>query len=180
MRRRGGIEGRRGRRRVAAAALLLAASVALAGTCVAQEDPTRRDEFGLKPYDGSDKDLSLPDPVLDRGWPAPQPGDEPPGVAADEDEIDPFKDETAPPRPVDRPPVPSQVEQPKLAPRPLVGPDGKLDFGSPSPEPDAIPGVILEPEIDEPSDVDDEDNAPSPLDRGDAEFHKEANDPGEW
>jgi len=159
---------------------LFAWSVALAGPAYAVEDPNRRDEFGLKPDDGSDDDLSLPDPVLDRGWPAPKPGDAPPGIAADEDEIDPFKDETAPPRAIDRPPIPSEPEKPKLPPRPVVGPDGRLDAGSPAYVPDPIPSDILEPEIDEPSEIDDEDNAPSPLERGDAQFHDETNDPGEW
>jgi hypothetical protein len=158
------------------AALLAAASLALVAPCAAQEDPNRRDEFGLKPDDGSDGELSLPDPVLDRSWPAPAPGDQPPAVAPDEDEIDPFKDETAPPPPVMAVPPPP-AEPPK---RPLVGPDGKLDAGSPEAVPDPIPSDIVEPGIDEPSEIDEEDNAPSPLDRGDADFHKETNDPGEW
>mgnify|MGYP001081354004 CR=1 FL=1 len=52
------------------------AALAFALTCTfiatlsyAAEDPTRRDEYGIKPGDGSDKDLALPDKVLDRGWP---------------------------------------------------------------------------------------------------------------
>jgi hypothetical protein len=163
---------------LAAAAFLLAVSPC--APVAAEEDPTRRDEFGLKPDDGSDKDLALPDPVLDRSWPVPGPGDHPPAVAPDEDEIDPFNDEDAPPPAVKRPPVPSGTDKPKLPPRPLVGPDGRLDAGSPSPEPDPIPGEILEPEIDEPSEIDREDNAPSPLDRGDTDFRNESNDPGEW
>jgi hypothetical protein len=160
--------------------LLLAASFVITEVGGAQEDPARRDEFGLKPDDGRDGELSLPDPVLDRSWPVPEPGDSPPGIAPDEDEIDPFKDETAPPPPVKRPPVPSEVEKPALPPRPMIGPDGKLDTGSPSPETDPIHGDILEPEIDEPSEIDEEDRAPSPLDRGDTDFNRETNDPGEW
>lgn len=167
-------------RNVLAAAVFVAA-LAAAAASFAQEDPTRRDEFGLKPDDGSDKDLALPDPVLDRSWPTPPAGDRPPAVASDEDEIDPFHDEDAPPpAPVKRPPAPSETGKPRLPARPLVGPDGRIDAGSPSPEPDPIPGQILEPEIDEPSEIDEEDQAPSPLDRGDADFEDETNDPGEW
>jgi hypothetical protein len=163
-----------------AAALFVATLHALAVTSVAQDDPARRDEFGLKPDDGRDKELLLPDPVLDRSWPAPAPGDEPPAFAPDEDEIDPFRDETPPPPPVERPPAPSEVHKPNLPPRPLVGPDGKFDAGSPSAEPDPVPSDVFEPELDEPSEIDREDNAPSPLDRGDTDFHNETGDPGEW
>ncbi len=163
-----------------ALALLLASSVAFAAPSVAEEDPGRRDEFGLKPDDGSDKDLALPDPVLDRGWPSHKAGDAPPHVAPDEDEIDPFRDEAAPPPPVKRLPAPSETGKPQLAPRPLVSPDGRIDAGSPAPEPDPTPPDAVEPEVDEPSEIDDEDNAPSPLDRGDADFHDETDDPGEW
>jgi hypothetical protein len=163
-----------------AAALGLATLPALAATDVAQVDPSRRDEFGLKPDDGSDKELLLPDPVLDRSWPVPGPGAEPPAFAPDEDETDPFKDETAPPPPDKDAPAPSEAEKPALPARPLVGPDGRLDAGSPSAEPDPVLSDILEPEIDEPSEIDREDNAPSPLDRGDTDFHNETGDPGEW
>jgi hypothetical protein len=159
-------------------AIVLAMAATTASIGVAAEDPTLRDEFGLKPDDGTDKDLSLPDPVLDRNWPMTGPGGDPPSVAPDEDEIDPFNDESAPP--VERPPATSEVEKPKLPTRPLVGPDGKLDFGSPAPEIDPVPADILEPEIDEPSEIDDEDRAPSPLDRGDTDFHDETRDPGDW
>ena len=147
----------------------------------AVDDPNRHDEFGLKPDDGSDDELSLPDPVLDRNWPAPAPGEDsrPPAIAPDEDEIDPFKDEDAPPPPDERlAPAPTPIV-PKPG-QPLVGPDGKIDPGTPAAEPDPTPPDPIEPEIDEPSEIDKEDSAPSPLDRGDAEFHKETNDPGDW
>jgi hypothetical protein len=162
-----------------AAALFVATLHAFAATSVAQDDPERRDEFGLKPDDGRDKELLLPDPVLDRSWPAPAPGDEPPAFAADEDEIDPFRDDTAPPPPLQALPPPPAEPSTRPA-RPLVGPDGKVDAGSPSAEPDPVPSDIFEPELDEPSEIDREDNAPSPLDRGDTDFHNEAGDPGEW
>ncbi|MFN2427843.1 MAG: hypothetical protein ABR587_15510, partial [Candidatus Binatia bacterium] len=103
------------------------------GVAVAQSqrDSSRRDEFGLMPRDSADKDLSLPDPVLDRGWPAPKPGDNsvpPPNVAPDEDELDPFDEEIAPaPEP---PPTweDEEPEQPDSAPE---APDGRPDPGSP-------------------------------------------------
>lgn len=173
--------------------LLLALSLlfapAISSVVHAAEDPNARDEFGLKPDDGTDKDLSLPDPMLDRNWPGPKPGEgtHHPAVEPDEDETDPFQDRDAPPPPVkkDLPGSEAPGARPAAKPRPLVGPDGKLDAGSPQGEPDPIPPDIDEPdidepEIDEPSEIDDEDREPSPLDKDDAEFNDEMKDPGEW
>jgi hypothetical protein len=154
------------------AAATLAFASPLVATSHAADDPDRHDEFGLKPDDGSDKELSLPDPVLDRNWPAPKPGDDthPPRVAPDEDEIDPFKDDDAPPPPVKGlPPLPE--EPPKGAER---ASDENLHELMPSPSGE------IDPEVDEPSDLEDEDRAPSPLERGDSDYDNETKDPKDW
>jgi len=146
------------------------------------QDRPRRDEFGVIPEDAVDKDLSLPDPILDRNWPAPRPGDKvlpPAEIAPDEGDVDPFDEDIAPTRPPTSPP-PGAPSAPARPNRPLVGPDGKYDAGTPVPEPDPAAPIEPEPEINEPSEVDEEDNAPSPLDRDDQGFEQEMNDPGDW
>jgi len=148
----------------------------------AGQDPPRRDEFGVIPEDAVDKDLTLPDPVLDRTWPGPRPGDKigpPQNIAPDEDETDPFADEIAP-SPAPRAGSDESGEKPSRPARPPVGPDGKYDAGSPLPEADPDPPAIIEPEINEPSEIEEEDNRPSPLDRDDDAYDQESGDPGEW
>lgn len=171
--------------RVLLLAVVVTAAFATSAFAVSEagQEPPRRDEFGLIPEDAVDKDLTLPDPVLDRTWPTPRPGDNaipPKPIAPDEDEIDPFREEVAP-APVPKPaPAGEGQASPPPPPRPLVGPDGKRDTGTPIPEPDPYSAPILEPELNEPSEIDDEDNRPSPLDQDDAEFDDETNDPGDW
>jgi hypothetical protein len=54
----------------------------------ARHDPPRRDEFGLVPEEPRDEDLSLPDPVLDRTWSGPKPGEVRPAPGSDEPQGD--------------------------------------------------------------------------------------------
>jgi len=165
-----------------ACAVLFACAVPAYAVSSSEQDRPRRDEFGVIPEDAVDEDLTLPDPILDRTWPAPRPGDQvgpPKQIAPDEDEIDPFREEVVP-VPVPKTAPPREAIAPPPPPRPLVGPDGKRDPGTPVPELEPYPAPILEPEINEPSEIDEEDNRPSPLDRDDAEFDQETNDPGDW
>jgi hypothetical protein len=147
-------------------------------------DPPRRDEFGLIPDDATDKDLTLPDPVLDRTWPGPAPGDadaHPSHVEPDEDKTDPFHDKDAPAPPprggdADRG---GDEKAPSRAPAPLGGPDGKRDIGSPVPEPDPDLPDVLERNDTGSSDMEKEDSEPSPLDQDDRQYKQETEDPEE-
>jgi len=171
----------RSRAAVVACALVIAATAPAFAVSTVGQDPPRRDEFGVIPEDAVDKDLTLPDPILDRTWPGPRPGDKaapPQEIAPDEDETDPFEDDVVPvPQP--KAPPADDGEAPRRPTRPLVGPDGKFDTGSPLPQADPVEPDAIEPEIDEPSELED-DSRPSPLDRDDDEFHQETDDPGEW
>jgi hypothetical protein len=170
---------------------LVAGSGLAASAASSVADPApRRDEFGVVPEDNKDKDLSLPDPVLDRTWPSPNPGApdaRPEHVAPDENQTDPFKDDEASP-PLKPPPYgthtpPGQADDEKPAPKPqrlLVAPDGKYDVGSPSAEPEPDPPDALEPDVDDPSEIEKDDARPSPLDKDDEDFDEESDDPGEW
>ncbi|MFN2378498.1 MAG: hypothetical protein ABR538_18355 [Candidatus Binatia bacterium] len=170
-----------------AAVVLLAWSAGVAGAeSKSAQDPPRRDEFGVVPEDATDKDLLLPDPVLDRNWPGPRPGlgDADPGyIAPDEGELDPFRVEEAPP-PLPAPAAPdAEGEQEKVPTRPLrplIGPDGKIDSGSPVPE--AEPGDLDFLELDEAerNEMEEEESRPSPLEHDDSEFNDEMGDPGDW
>ena len=177
---------------LAIAALLLA--LPAASPAIAADDHDDHDELGLKPEDGSDKDLALPDPVLDRSWPGPKPGEQgkkgAEKIAPDEDADDPFRqnerreeEEVAPPLPPFPKPqyVPPPVESaPRPPARPPVGPDGRYDAGSPMPEVDPEAPDVLGRDEPEPSELEREEREPSPLDRDDEEFHDEADDPGDW
>ena len=169
-----------------ACALIAACGTAGFGASTSGQDPPRRDEFGLVPEDATDKDLSLPDPVLDRTWPGLRPGEgaaPPPAVAPDEDETDPFEDETAPPPAKKMPRADEAEEEP--APRrpapPLIGPDGRRDGGSPMAQPDPDLPDVLERDVPEPSEIEKEESRPSPLDRDIDDDDQEMGDPyEEW
>lgn len=168
------------------AIVCLALPLAAAAASTDTHDPPRRDEFGVIPEDGLDSDLSLPDPVLDRTWPMPTPGApdlHPPKLAPDEEIIDPFADdeERSPAKPsaLDGDEY-EDAERPRRKPSPLIGRDGRLDAGSPLPAADPAEAGILEPELREPSEIEQEENMPSPLDLGDEEFGSESGDPEEW
>lgn len=141
-----------------------------AGAACAQE----RDEFGLRPDVPHDDQLMLPDPVLDRSWPMPEPGEgtAPPAVAPDEDEIDPFSEQERP-----APPPPDEEEELD------EGYDGRyvapLPAPTPVPEPDPFADALVEPEVDEPAGLADEDE-PSPLDLDEQRYREEASDDGDW
>jgi hypothetical protein len=161
-------------------ALLLVGS--MPGACAFAQtsagDEPEQDEFGVVPKEDTDKDLSLPDPVLDRTWPSPRPGSpnaRPSKIAPDEDETDPFAGD-----PAVRPDEPSTHESKDdpVPPRPafpLTGPDGKLEKHPSSSE----RADVLEPDPREPAEIDEEEN-PSPLEKGDKEYGQESDDPGEW
>lgn len=146
----------------------------------------RRDEFGLVPEDSTDRDLSLPDRVLDRGWPGTPPGAAGvpvPKVAPDEAEIDPFNDYEPAPMPSPQPQEEEdgeEAEQPTRPYRPPVGPDGHQDPGTPVTEPEPSYADVLEYDDHEPSEIEMEENLPSPLDYDDEQFNDEAGDPAEW
>jgi len=143
-------------------------------------DEPRRDEFGVVPEAPGDPDLSLPDPVLDRTWPAPKPGDHrraPEKIDPDEDKDDPFLDEDAPP--------PPRAAQPGLAPDfqppaarptpPIAGSDGKAEADTPVPEPNRELPDVLTPDL--PENQQEEERQPSPLDEDDEKYNRESEDP---
>lgn len=159
-------------------------------------DAVQRDEYGVIPDPPRDNDLSLPDPVLDRNWPSRRPGERghgPEPLVPDEHKEDPFYEEAEelPPREVA--PPPGAVVPPDSVPgangavpsrRPLppipAGPDGRLDDGTPVPEP--APGLpdVLTPDVPALSDMEREEREASPLHNDDEEFNREAGDPAEW
>lgn len=175
---------------VALLSLLLSTTAASAQSSD-RNAPPRRDEFGRIPEDASDKDLVLPDRVLDRNWPGMEPGRSrvaPPAVASDEEQIDPFREKEDLPQP-----TPGELQRraeeraeeagtPKTPPpaRPPVGPDGRYDMGSPIAEVDPAFPDMLEMDKEELSEIEIEENFPSPLDVDDGAFDMEAGDPGEW
>lgn len=148
------------------------------------QDPPRRDEFGILPEDATDKDLLLPDPILDRNWPGPRPGQgeaHPGYIAPDEGQLDPFQEEAPPPPAPAAPDTDGEQERaPSRPPRPLVGPDGKLDSGSPFPEADPDERDFLELDEQERNEMEEEEARPSPLEHDDSEFNDEMGDPGDW
>ncbi len=140
--------------------------LAAAGTALSQE----RDEFGLKPDAPHDDELVLPDPVLDRSWPMPEPGEgaPPAAVAPDEDEVDPFAEEDRRPAPPPEDEHGEDVDEEEAPAPPAAAPD-----------PDPYFAPVLEPEVDEPAGLREEDE-PSPLDLDDQRFRDEAGDDGDW
>ena len=155
----------------AAGSLALVAMLAAGRACAGEGDagagereapaakaPRRHDQFGLVPEEPRDEELVLPDPVLDRTWQGPKPGEgaatrEP--IAPDEKEHDPFED-------LDAPKPGAKGDGAKgnagaggaAAPRTrgLVGPDGHRDPGTPPPEIDPdLPDVLTRdaPDLDE-------------------------------
>lgn len=149
------------------------------------EDPPRRDEFGLVPRQAADKDLALPDPHLDRNWPGAGPGQgggRPVRIASDEDDVDPFRPEAAPTPAPAAPEAGEEGEEkaPARPPRPLIGTDGKLDAGSPTPEAEPGDPDFLELDEHERNEMEEEESRPSPLEHNDSEFNDEMGDPGEW
>lgn len=162
--------GRRSRRMTIAAAglvLLVGSAPATAGNGVT----AKRDEFGIVPEEAHDKDLLLPDPVLDRTWPGPKPG-EGHRVA----ETGPEEDDERVPEPEEEPAAPSKRQtQPKDAydtrspPRPpiaIVGPDGRRDPGTPAPEIDPALPDVLGKDAPDLSDLERDEARPSTYDRG--------------
>lgn len=152
-------------RLVAAAGSLALAAMLAAGRAGAGEGdagtakaPRRHDEFGLVPEEPRDEELVLPDPVLDRTWRGPKPGEGPATrepIAPDEKEHDPFEDLDAP-----KPGAKGSAAQGNggtggaAAPRSgsLVGPDGHRDPGTPPPEIDPdLPDVLTRdaPDLDD-------------------------------
>jgi hypothetical protein len=179
-------------RRAAVLALVLAAVLA-AGAARADDDapakaPPKRDEFGLVPDDAEDHDLVLPDPVLDRTWPGPKPGEggkPPEKIAPGEKDDDDFEEDKLPPvegpAPAPKPQDGDKAEEPERRPdQPLVGPDGRRDAGSPAVEPDPEQKDPLERDEFEKSDIEQEDAEPDPLQQDDEKFNKESGDPDEW
>ncbi len=176
-------------RRVLTGCAIVTLLVMPAGAAVpTSDDAARHDEFGLIPDDGADKDLYLPDPVLDRTWPGPKPGEDgknPEKIAPDEDKDDPFLDEDAPapPPPSKAAPEPDRDEglrSPTRSAPPPVGPDGKREPGSPAPELDPDLPDVLEPDVSEPSEIEKDESRPSPLDKDDEQYDEESSDPAEW
>jgi len=181
-------------RRLAATGLLVAGFALFARSAVAEMDTKeqpRRDEFGLVPEDAADKELILPDPVLDRTWPLTKPGDPrrvPEKIAPEEGSDDPFEDKSAPPPPPPRPAPrpdpdakPDDDEKPTSQPAPPpVAPDGRRDAGSPVPEHDPdVPDLLERDPLSDPTDIEEEEGQPSPLDQDDQQFDSEFSDPGE-
>lgn len=172
-------------RRSAAVALAVALLLAAAAPDSAADprgDPPRRDEFGLVPEEPRDRDLALPDPVLDRTWPGPKPGAAGPAVEPDEPEGDerrPSMDGDAAPllpkRPGDAPAAAKPAPRPAA---PRVGPDGRRDPGSPAPELDPALPDVLERDAPDLSDLEKDEARPSPLDRGGDPYADDAGDPG--
>lgn len=170
--------------------LAMIACIALAPRVMAASsdaaDPPRRDEFGVVPEDPEDSELSLPDPVLDRNWPMPvpgAPGAKPQRIAPDEAEIDPFAEENVRPHRPEPEPEDGGIEEgltPPRKPAPALAPDGKPDGGIPVPAAAPAEPDILEPEIREETELEQEENGPSPLEKDDQEFDRESGDPGEW
>lgn len=154
----------------------------------AKKEPPKRDEFGLVPDDAEDKDLILPDPVLDRTWPGPKPGEggaPPERIAPDEKDDDDFDEDKLPPveaePPAPKPDAKDKAGEPPRRPdAPLVGPDGKRDEGSPKVEPDPEQKDPLERDEFDKSDLEKEDGEPDPLEQDDEKFNKETADPAEW
>lgn len=181
-------------RRLAAAGLIVVGVALFAQGATAEMDTKeqpRRDEFGLVPEDAADKELILPDPVLDRTWPMPKPGDPrnvPEKIAPDEDVDDPFHDKDAPPPPPPRPePRPDPDAKPDADDKPAsqpapppMAPDGKRDIGNPVPAPDPdVPDILERDPLSDPTDIEKEEGQPSPLDQDDDQFDHEFSDPGE-
>ena len=171
-----------------ALALVLALRLPAGAAVPTSDDAARHDEFGLIPDDGADKDLYLPDPVLDRTWPGPKPGEDgknPEKIAPDEDKDDPFLDDDAPapPPPSKTAPRPYRDEKLETPPRPApppVGPDGKRDAEDPASGAAPEPPEILEHDVSEPSEIEKDESRPSPLDKDDEQYDDESGDPVEW
>lgn len=155
-----------------AVALLLAAVAPLAFALPAMAQDPEYDEFGRIPAgEPGDKDLSLPDPVLDRTWPDLTPG-QPEPLVPEDDEGDLFEspgEPTRPTKPEPRDQAPPEPRAPRPE-RPLIGPDGKLDAGSPLVEPAPHVPEVLERDVPEPSEMEEEENRPSPLDQREEDF----------
>ncbi|HEY2774549.1 MAG TPA: hypothetical protein VGK20_10940 [Candidatus Binatia bacterium] len=159
------------------AATALAAS---AGSPPTPESPSvaalPHDQYGVIPGGAVDSDLVLPDPVLDRNWDPPKPGEpgsEPAKLTKDEDELDPFKDSAAPPPPVDG----AAGDDPaSLTPEQLQARlDAMQNHGAA--QPSAAGQGIHQDVVDPPSP--DAGLERSPLDEDDAKFRKEEKD-GDW
>jgi hypothetical protein len=160
-------------KRAAVIALARAAAVLLAGFVVVVEacpgvaaaeyrDPPRRDEFGLVPEEPRDEDLKLPDPVLDRTWAGPKPGEEAAAKAAGEPEgeADPEAPEAPdadPPEASDpgKPPDRARPRAPDAGPHDLDRPASEPDFDSLRPEPRRQSGDPLEDEAGDDGDLGD-------------------------
>jgi hypothetical protein len=157
------------RRRVPLGGATLAASLLfLSVSSATAEEAPRYDEFGRVPADATDPDLTLPDPVLDRTWKGPTPGDpaSAPKALPGDDAPDPFAEEE-PSRPAKPPPrVEKAYDVPP--PRPSAMPDGR-------PDPGDVPYTDTE-EYDSPLG---EAPDPSPLEQEEMHFEHEMSDPGE-
>lgn len=149
-------------------ALAIAASPALAE----YRDPPKRDEFGVIPEDARDKDLVLPDPVLDRTWSGPKPGEGPRAVEQepeqDDDRVPAPGEGTAPP-PRKKAPEAREAGDGAALPAPMpppIGPDGRRDPGSPAPELDPSLPDVLGRDAPDLSDLERDEARPSTFDRG--------------
>lgn len=146
-----------------------------------RRDPPRRDQFGLVPEEPRDEDLSLPDPVLDRTWSGPKPGEVRRAPGSDEPQGDadrPSIDGQPAPRAGRRAKDGDGTRPPKAA---VIGPDGRRDPGSPAPEIDPDLPDVLDRDAPDLSGLDPGDEArPSPRDRGGEFPADDAGDPGDF
>lgn len=137
-------------------------------------DGAHYDQFGRVPEGAKDDDLALPDPVLDRSWNPPPPGDrsaKPEQIAPDEQKLDPLAQE-------------AEAEK-KAADMERAAP------GTPKPDPSAANPAPVPPSKDpnalpplHDDDIrdllDEDDDEPSPLEKEERQYEKETADPEEW
>lgn len=162
-------------------ALSIVADRALAGDAGSdnQQAPVY-DQYGRVPETATDKDLALPDPVLDRTWPLPEPGsrdDHHAKLVPEEDETDPFReDDTDKPAPADAPPPSADAWKAAVAAAAAVGRKAAAAAEAATP-PVAAPG---DPATIDPLNQGNAEPLPSPLDEDDKKFEHESRDPEEW
>ena len=192
-----------GRRRsaVAFASVVVLAALTVSLSAQAGNGVTgKRDEFGVVPEEPHDKDLMIPDPVLDRTWAGPKPGEghrsvekEPeeddesvPEPEQDDEAARPSKDEGdsragqrrgAEPRGAE-PKDPYEVRSAQRPPAAMIGPDGHRDPGGPAPEIDPSLPDVLGKDAPDLSDLERDEARPSTYDRGGGTSH-DAGDAGD-
>lgn len=144
--------------------------------------PAGRDEFGVVPEEPHDKDLALPDPVLDRTWPGPKPGEGRRAVETgrrEDEERVPEPEQEAPAKPSGMAPDAYDVRAAPRPPAALIGPDGRRDPGSPAPELDPALPDVLGKDAPDLSDLEREEAAPSPYAKGGDPAGDEGGDGGD-